>query len=94
LLSRLSYDLARHHCKKNNKNKRNKKYLPTIRHIPDLVWNEVKEILPKEKPPKTVVGRPSVPYRTVLDGILYVQNRVPMENTTKRVWLRFYHLPS
>jgi transposase len=35
------------------------------------VWNEVKEILPKEKPPKTL-GRPSVPYITVLDGILYV----------------------
>jgi transposase len=67
----MSYDLARHHCKKNNKNKKNKKQLPTIRRIPDLVWNEVKEILPKEKPPKTV-GRPSVPYRTVLDGILYV----------------------
>ena len=28
-------------------------------------------ILPKEKPPKTV-GRPIVPYRKVLDGILYV----------------------
>jgi transposase len=67
----MSYDLARHHCKKNNKNKKKKKQLPTIRRIPDLVWNEVKEILPKEKPPKTV-GRPSVPYRTVLDGILYV----------------------
>jgi hypothetical protein len=94
LLPRLSYDLARHHCKKNNKNK-NKKQLPTIRHIPDKVWNEVKGILPKEKPLRTVVGRPSVPYRTVLDGILYVlNNRVPVENTTKRVWLRFYYLPS
>jgi hypothetical protein len=62
----VSYDLTRHH----RENKK-KKQLPTIRRIPDLVWNEVKEILPKEKPPKTV-GRPSVPYRTVLDGILYV----------------------
>jgi transposase len=48
-----------------------KKHLPTIRRIPDIVWNEVKEILPSEKPPRTV-GRPAVPYRTVLDGILYV----------------------
>jgi transposase len=48
-----------------------KKQLPTIRRIPDKVWNEVKDILPREKPPKTV-GRPSVPYRTVLDGILYL----------------------
>jgi hypothetical protein len=63
----MSYDLTRHH----RENKKKKHLLPTIRCIPDLVWNEVKEILPKEKPPKTV-GRPSVPYRTVLDGILYV----------------------
>jgi putative transposase len=48
-----------------------KKYLPTIRRIPDDVWNEIKDILPPEKPPKTV-GRPAVPYRTVLYGILYV----------------------
>jgi transposase len=52
------------------KNKK-KKHLPTIKKIPDDVWNEVKEILPPEKPPKTV-GRPIVRYRTVLDGILYV----------------------
>lgn len=50
---------------------RKKKRLPTIKKIPDEVWNEVKDILPKEKPPKTV-GRPIVRYRTVLDGILYV----------------------
>ena len=30
-----------------------------------------KKILPREKPPKTV-GRPIVPYRKVLDGILYI----------------------
>jgi transposase len=51
--------------------RRKKKRLPTIKKIPDDVWNEVKDILPKEKPPKTV-GRPIVRYRTVLDGILYV----------------------
>jgi transposase len=48
-----------------------KKRLPTIKKIPDDVWNEVKDILPPEKPPKTV-GRPIVRYGTVLDGILYV----------------------
>ena len=47
------------------------KYLPTIRTIPDELWNEFKKILPREKPPKTV-GRPVVPYRKVLDGIFYV----------------------
>ena len=44
---------------------------PTIRMIPDKLWDEFKKILPREKPPKTV-GRPIVPYRNVLDGILYV----------------------
>jgi hypothetical protein len=42
--------------------------LPTIRRIPDKLWNELKKILPREKPPKTV-GRPIVPYRKVIDGI-------------------------
>jgi transposase len=49
----------------------NNKYLPTIRMIPDELWDEFKKILPREKPPKTV-GRPIVLYRNVLDGILYV----------------------
>jgi hypothetical protein len=44
---------------------------PTIRHIPDNLWNEVKNILPAEKPIETI-GRPIVPFRKVLDGILYV----------------------
>ena len=45
--------------------------LPTIKRIPDKLWDEIKKVLPKEKPQKTV-GRPVVPYRRVLDGILYV----------------------
>lgn len=44
---------------------------PPIKRIPDELWDEIKKILPKEKHPKTV-GRPIVPYRKVLDGILYV----------------------
>jgi putative transposase len=49
----------------------NNKYLPIIRKIPDELWDEFKKILPTEKPAKTV-GRPIVPYRKVLDSILYV----------------------
>jgi len=49
----------------------NKHNLPTIKRIPDKLWDEVKNILPKEKSSKTV-GRPIVPYRKVFDGILYV----------------------
>ena len=49
----------------------NRKGHPTILEIPDKLWKEIRNILPKEKPSKTV-GRPIVPYRKVLDGILYV----------------------
>jgi transposase len=48
-----------------------KHLLPTIKGIPDDVWNEVKHILPKEKPRNTK-GHPAVPFRKVLDGILFV----------------------
>lgn len=51
--------------------KKKQQHLPTIRHIPDDLWNEVKNILPAEKPIETI-GRPIVPFRKVLDGILYV----------------------
>ncbi len=43
----------------------------TIITIPGELWEEFKKILPKEKPSKTV-GRPIVPYRKVLDGIIYI----------------------
>jgi transposase len=48
-----------------------KKNLPTIRKMPDDLWDEIKIILPPEKPDKTV-GRPVVSFRKILDGILYV----------------------
>ena len=44
---------------------------PTILKIPDKLWDEIRKILPKEKPSKTI-GRPIIPYRKVLDGILYI----------------------
>ncbi len=46
-------------------------HLPPIIRIPDKLWDEIKKVLPKEKPSKTV-GRPIVPYRKLLDGTLYV----------------------
>jgi transposase len=48
-----------------------RKRLGTIRRIPDDLWVEVQPLLPKEKEPGTN-GRPVVPFRKVLDGILYV----------------------
>ncbi len=45
---------------------------PTILKIPDELWNEIKGIFPKEKPLKTIDDRPIIPYRKVIDGILYI----------------------
>jgi transposase len=50
---------------------RRRKHLSPIRKIPDDLWDEIKVILPPEKLNKTI-GRPVVPFRRVLDGILYV----------------------
>jgi transposase len=47
------------------------KELPAILKIPDELWDEIKVVLPIEKPFKTI-GRPIVSYRKVLDGILYI----------------------
>jgi transposase len=50
-----------------------KRELPTIRRIPDDLWAEMAPLLlgEEEKAPGTR-GRPPVPFRKVLDGILYV----------------------
>jgi transposase len=50
---------------------KNSSHHSVIMAIPDELWNVFKKILPKEKPLKTV-GRPIIPYRKVLDGILYI----------------------
>ena len=47
---------------------RKKKHLPTIRNIPDDLWDEIKLILPSEKLDKTV-GRPVVPFRKVFEKL-------------------------
>ena len=47
------------------------KYLPTVKRIPDELWDEIRNILPSEKPINTI-GRPVVSFRKVLEGILYV----------------------
>src|SRR2546425_6039097 len=45
--------------------------LPTLWEIPDDMWNWIQYLFPPEKPLGTP-GRPVVPFRTVLNGILYV----------------------
>lgn len=48
-----------------------KRRLRTIWRIPDDLWAKLHPLLPPEKPPGTP-GRPVVPFRRVMDGILYV----------------------
>jgi transposase len=54
-----------------NNNNKTKRYVRTITFIPDDLWNEIKKILPDEKPENTI-GRPIVTYRKVIDGIMFV----------------------
>jgi transposase len=61
-----------------------KKHLQTIRIVPDDLWEEIKLLLPPEKPNKTI-GRPVVPFRKVLNGIVYIlrtgcQWKVPVQH--------------
>jgi transposase len=53
------------------------RHLPTIRKIPDDLWDEIKLLLllPPEKSDKTI-GRPVIPFRKVLDGIVYILRTV------------------
>jgi transposase len=48
-----------------------KKHKQTITRIPDKLWDEIITVFPIEKLVNTV-GRPIVPYRKVMDGIVYV----------------------
>ena len=50
---------------------KSKKYVRTITRISDDLWDEIKNILPDEKPENSI-GRPIVPYRKVFDGIVFV----------------------
>jgi hypothetical protein len=75
---------------------RKKKHLPTIRKMPGDLWDEIKIILPPEKPDKTI-GRPIIlPFRKVLDGIFTrPKNWMLVENASKEgVWFWFYYISS
>ena len=45
--------------------------MSVITKISDELWYIISDLLPHEKP-KNTVGRPIIPFRKVLDGILYV----------------------
>ena len=52
-------------------NRHKNKKVSTITKISDELWDNISNLLPNEKPNDTV-GRPIIPFRKVLDGILYV----------------------
>ena len=52
------------------KRHKNKK-VSVITKISDESWDNISDLLPNEKP-KNTVGRPTIPFRKILDGILYV----------------------
>jgi hypothetical protein len=56
--------------------------LETIWYIPDDLWDKIRPLLGREKQPGTG-GRPTVPHRTCLDGILYVL-RTGASGSTRR----------
>ena len=65
-------------CNNHNKNK-NKS---VVTKISDKLWDRISTMLPTEKPNNTI-GRPAIPFRKVLNGIVYVlKNRMSMEDTT------------
>ena len=45
--------------------------MSTITKISDKLWEKISVLIPCEKP-KNTVGRPTIPFRKVLDGILYI----------------------
>ena len=52
-------------------NRQKSKNVYTIIKISDELWDKISDLLPYEKQ-KNTVGRPNIPFRKVLDGILYV----------------------
>jgi hypothetical protein len=52
-------------------NRQKSKNVSTITKIPDELWDKISDLLPDEKPNDTI-GRPIIPFRKVLDDILYV----------------------
>jgi len=55
----------------NRHNNKNKNKPTTIIKISDSLWDRISNILPSEKADNTI-GRPAIPFRKVLEGIVYV----------------------
>lgn len=58
-------------CQQQYRRELKRAQLPTIWTIPDEMWRRIRPSLPAEKRPGTP-GRPNVPFRKVINGILFV----------------------
>jgi transposase len=52
-------------------NRQKSKNISIITKISDELWNMICNLLPDEKPNNTI-GRPAVPFRKIMNGILYI----------------------
>jgi transposase len=52
-------------------NRQKSKNVSTITKISDELWNMICNLLPEEKRNNTI-GRPAVPFRKIMNGILYI----------------------
>jgi transposase len=52
-------------------NRQKNKNISTITKISNEWWDNISDLFPKEKP-KNTVGRPIIPFRKVMDGIIHV----------------------
>ena len=66
----MAYDKRLRRKQLKRKREQKKQYKPTIWHIPGNLWARFQMVLPPEKPVHTR-GRSIVPYRRVMNGILY-----------------------
>ncbi len=58
-------------CMQKKERVKEKNKHPTLLKIPDGSYDKIKSVFPKEKPLKTVDGRPIIPYKKeVLDRII------------------------
>ena len=48
------------------------KYFPTVKRIPEALWNEARLLILPPAKSNNSVGRPAISLRKVFDGILYV----------------------
>jgi len=61
-----------------------KERLPTIWQVDDELWARVEPLLPTPKPRKDLRGRPRVPDRIVLNGIIFVlRSGCPWKHVSK-----------